>query len=1479
MRKRLSFFFAAIAAMASLTASAQTKEVDYTTRLSTANTAWKDLKTDGTAGVCATQFAPAITTKDGRNAQLAEKYEVTVATTGDLLQQTVSGLPNGTYRVSIYGNAFYTPGRGFSSDVTEGQMDVAYLYAGTGNNRVQDFIPVSITTSTTENSLVTLEDVVVTDGTLVVGIGKAQAGSNWHTIQVYEITAIVDLSDLVTASKNAVQALVDEANALDYKTRELESAVSNANGLLDQTPTDADAAETLIDQLDACAESLPALIARAKNEQSVAEASVSSPVVTDFVINGVMEGSTEPWQSTTGAQNKALASNQQGAFNVPFYENWHPSNYTGKMYQVIENIPNGLYRLDICAFVTNFAGEGQTSQFVYANNDKAYLTTGTPTAYQIFTEVTDGTIEVGFEQTEAINNWSGIDNVKLTYFGFNSTMADLNEAKYGSYKARIAELKEQILDIVDIPTAAYENNEAEVNSTADEFETEDEYKNAISNLEALLNKAQAYADAQAAISKANIILSLTNVYTEDAFNAFNEQTGSWISAMEDATLTLDEAKAVNGQIFGTGWRAENLIDDVLMSAWESQNYDGYYYINTWSTEGNTDGSDFTVPFFEYWTNDDASLADKTLTATVNGLEPGDYDVKALVRVRIKNGETEEPRGITLRANAGNPVEVTSGEQVEGTPFYLARFTATGTVEEDGVLAIQFEVTDNNISWLSFKDVYYSKVEVLPEDIVLDFSTNTPITDPGICTYEKDKGDNSTTLAQMTEVEGWTIGVTNGDARAAGIYAYGSEKWLGGQGFNVPATNPEGEAEGNALGIEAVWTADAQYLYPITLAPGNYTVTFSIYNAPGADGNGGTTAPAKSLFGFIDSEGEEYLADAKSYPVGEWTEEVVSFAIEEETEGNVSVGLVSQNVGNAASMHLFIDKVTITPVSEKDAAIMELDAAIAEANDQIEASRPNIGEELFFVSQEAIDALQAAVDAADQVRQNEEATADELLTAADDLEEAMQTFNEEGLILPEPNKQYVFQQKASSLYLEPYITYAEETGEMTATGVRLSEEPVALQFEEAEDGYFLYVDGQYVGVAGTNNWTMSGLEEKKEALTFNPVIETFTVGEGDEATEMEMTYYTIRTSKGLIGTDNTEAGSSCYANKGQNDNSLWSIAEIDDKEDDTEEIFNLYIDRYVGMGYTAQSEAIDEPDMQEAFDFLGIGGLDEATLVGVNVSDDTFVENAMDDYDGWRDWNGDFKTWPDINTSGEKAVCVKWYDGILEICDFPNANAPVAGDEFVAKWALQANGKTVIFIANISFVEQPVVTYPIVATITVNHEEEEATAYSEKTATFDVAAVCTALGIEDITAAEQYIVNVTDGTFVPNTTDGWRDANGDAKSWQQMSDSDEEGGVCVKISDPASGIIDYIGCFDDTHKAGETYTAKWAFVYDDKAVVVDVVITFAEAAVPDAISGIISAKAPADIYNVNGVMVRKAATGVEGLTKGIYIINGKKVFVK
>ena len=94
------------------------------------------------------------------------------------MQQTIE-VANGSYVVELYANSFYTPERGFASDMADGATDVAYVFA----NDAKTFITAKVGTSFTESGVYSVET-QVTDGKLTLGFGKAKAGTNWHTIQI-----------------------------------------------------------------------------------------------------------------------------------------------------------------------------------------------------------------------------------------------------------------------------------------------------------------------------------------------------------------------------------------------------------------------------------------------------------------------------------------------------------------------------------------------------------------------------------------------------------------------------------------------------------------------------------------------------------------------------------------------------------------------------------------------------------------------------------------------------------------------------------------------------------------------------------------------------------------------------------------------------------------------------------------------------------------------------------------------------------------------------------------------------------------------------------------------------------------------------------------------------------------------------------------------------------------------------------------------
>ncbi len=167
---------------------------DLTSRVGTTAQDW-----NGTGMVG--QYAPTIITRDGRKTAMAERYTEHANVTGNVLSQTVNGLENGEYKVTLYANARFTPGRGFSSNITEGQQNVVYVYA----NDTKQFVPAYRDVAVSVNGEYTLMT-NVTNGTLRLGMYAEKIGTNWQTIQIKSLDRIGDvngISELMVERSNA----------------------------------------------------------------------------------------------------------------------------------------------------------------------------------------------------------------------------------------------------------------------------------------------------------------------------------------------------------------------------------------------------------------------------------------------------------------------------------------------------------------------------------------------------------------------------------------------------------------------------------------------------------------------------------------------------------------------------------------------------------------------------------------------------------------------------------------------------------------------------------------------------------------------------------------------------------------------------------------------------------------------------------------------------------------------------------------------------------------------------------------------------------------------------------------------------------------------------------------------------------------------------------------------------------------------------
>lgn len=309
----------------------------------------------------------------------------------------------------------------YNQSGTQGNTSYCGFFAD-GEGGASYTVAVNPTVGSWANQTVTFTLAEQTTGQIRLGYVSTGGGSGANPM-IFIDGVKIEYTDLLAGVKADLAEEIQKAKALTVSEADaaaLNEAIEAAEAVQSSGTTEQD----FIDAISAL-----------KNAENLAvngltSASATNGINTSLIVNGTFDNNINGWSRTGTYQNNKLANNQTGAFTGNFYENWNGGAQVNKMYQVVENVPNGTYRLKIAAFV-NTLDDPNDSQFVYANDDKVYLTTGEPTAYEVWTVVTTNKIEVGLSQTEAIANWMGIDNVSLSYYGAGDVIKD---AKFGAVK-------------------------------------------------------------------------------------------------------------------------------------------------------------------------------------------------------------------------------------------------------------------------------------------------------------------------------------------------------------------------------------------------------------------------------------------------------------------------------------------------------------------------------------------------------------------------------------------------------------------------------------------------------------------------------------------------------------------------------------------------------------------------------------------------------------------------------------------------------------------------------------------------------------------------------------------------------------------------------------------------------------------------------------------------------------------------------------
>ena len=782
-----------------------------------------------------------------------ERYNTSAYTEGKVIYKTIEGLPSGEYDVTLHA-----------------KTNVAWITAATGNNIAEIYandakvaIPVEGMTGydPTDAYNYTIQGAyVTTDGKLEVGIRNLATGGNWYVVNLLDITYKGTLETSLALAKA-------DANTAAASTKPMNSAVKTAlNMAIANYGTKAYSEYTNVTDLRAAISALNTAtsyantsIAKYEEAKAILDAASSMDAsgqaayaATDAVkavqtayTNGTLDAVNVEQktaceaalvlaakaQTTAGSDMTLAISNWDfrncANNNFPGWtieapnggntwangdtrvEYWIGSAANGKFdySQTVTGLPAGKYSLTASmwnssngvsdatpngnAGVYGTSGSNTVFKGVTVDSDNANL--GTYTTDNLI--VANGTLRLGVKNNGTMSaRWFGIDWIKLTYVGGDVTADDV--------AALVATIPEGAMN------ATVQSNLTAAKNALDASATWANYGALSDAIEAAKSSVAAYANAAQYLPVNKAELAGTN-FVDAA--VYKEKITDAETALAAGTMTDATANSITD--IRTGWRAANYIDDVLMSAWD-ENVEQWesLHINTWSNEGDSDGSEFKAPFFEYWTGDGNSLGAKTMTATVEGLEAGDYAVTAWVRVRAKNGASAKPYGISLKANDGTATEI-SGTQIGASQFYIEKYAAYGTVGNDGKLTLTFDVAaDNNVSWFSFKDVNYMKgaatlaaFKQTNEPVMLRLAgTEAFLTKDGI-TYIQDattglavKGYDIAITDDNQLLSGQLYGTLNGDTIVVENNASNSVTVSEGKAVDRDATAAEAAAKANTF---------------------------------------------------------------------------------------------------------------------------------------------------------------------------------------------------------------------------------------------------------------------------------------------------------------------------------------------------------------------------------------------------------------------------------------------------------------------------------------------------------------------------------------------------------------------------------------------------------------------------------------------------------------------------------------------------------
>ncbi len=299
-----------------------------------------------------------------------------------------------------------------------------------------------------------------------------------------------------------------------------------------------------------------------------------------------------------------------------------------------------------------------------------------------------------------------IDDIILSEFGgtLNPAIVLLDQVPEGKMNAEVeAALNAAITDVsMDLDNAT-QAQIATLSTAIDNAKASIAIYNGIAQLMADYEGRVNALDSDGQTAYQNLIAPIAEAYDNGTITDGVAETAAfetaYIAAIKAQTTPGCDMTYVANNAAGAGIEGWNI----------TKNGDnGVFQVNTWSVEGQTDGTNMLTPFLEYWvwkgedgsvTLSDAVIAHETIT----GLHAGTYRISGNIRAYAE-GAGVYPEGMIFYVN-DQTISATNGGQFRFNDMYgvYDNYYIDVELEDNGTIDFGFKIQGANFNWTSFRD--------------------------------------------------------------------------------------------------------------------------------------------------------------------------------------------------------------------------------------------------------------------------------------------------------------------------------------------------------------------------------------------------------------------------------------------------------------------------------------------------------------------------------------------------------------------------------------------------------------------------------------------------------------------------------------------------------------------------------------------------------------------------------------------------------